>query len=478
MITSRRMAAIDRNAAALGVDTRVLMESAGNAVAREVTEEASAGAEVTIVCGRGDNGGDGFAASRFLSEYAVTVVLVGDPTGINSSAARANWATLEQTAIECEVCRDSTAIPDLDADVVVDALLGSGIRGEVREPIRSAIEAINEAAGHVVSVDIPSGVDPDTGDAQGIAVDADSVITFHDAKPGHDSLDVPVTVADIGIPDAAERFVGPGDRFVLDGRAMDAHKGDHGRVLVVGGGPYTGAPALTGLAALRAGTDLVEVATPVGDAVASMSPDLIVNDLSGDHLTGDHIEELNEASERADVLAIGPGLGNHPETLDAATRLIEAEVETVVVDADALAVVSTANPSADLICTPHAGEFAEMGFTAPDGWEARETVVAEAAQDLDATVLLKGGFDVISDGDRTAVNRTGNPGMTVGGTGDVLTGVTAALAHRGSPIEAAAVGAWVNGRAGDACLDEIGFGFLASDVVGALPGAMARSDEA
>lgn len=469
------MAAIDRNAAALGVPTRVLMEAAGGAVARTVEEVGSDGDTVAIVCGRGDNGGDGLVAARYLERYDVSVHLVGDPAGIGGQSTADNWQALEASEIDRTIRRDSSELDSFDVDLIVDGLLGTGVRGEVREPVASAIEAINATDATVVSVDVPSGIDPDSGAVAGVAVDADRVVTFHAPKPAHADLDVPVTVADIGIPTAAERFVGPGDRLVLDGRDPAAHKGDHGRVLVIGGGPYTGAPALSGLAALRAGGDLAEVATPesAADAVAGYGPDLIVTPLEGDRLSPEHLDALTASIAAADVLAIGPGLGDAEVTIEAARRLIEADVDRVVVDADALAALPDASPTAEVIATPHAGEFAAMGFQAPADWEAATSGVKTAAQELDATVLLKGRYDVASDGETVRVNRTGNPGMTVGGTGDVLTGVVAALAHRARPIEAAAVGAWANGGAGDRCLGEIGEGFLASDVVEALPAAMA-----
>lgn len=475
MITSRRMAAVDRNAAALGIPTRVLMESAGSAVADAVRRHAGDGDNIAIVAGRGDNGGDALVTARFIDDLDATVHLVGDPEAIQSEASGDAWAALEACELDRVVYPDSSDIDPFEADIIVDGLLGTGIQGSVREPIKSAIEAINASDATVIAVDIPSGVDSDTGEIASVAVSADHVVTFHDRKPAHASIDVTVTVADIGIPDAADRFVGPGDAMVLGGRVADAHKGAHGRVLVVGGGPFSGAPALTGLAALRAGADLAEVATPetVAPAVAGYSPDLIVHPLDGAHLAASHVETLASAIERADVLAIGPGLGDHPDTVEAVGELLAADVSRIVVDADGLAALAGAAATAEVIATPHAGEFADMGFDRPAHWREAETAVADAARSLDATVLLKGPYDVISDGERTAVNRTGNPGMTVGGTGDVLTGVTAALAHRAPPIEAAAVAAWATGRAGDACLNEIGIGFLASDVLDRIPGAMA-----
>ncbi len=464
------MAAVDRNAAALGLPTRVLMEAAGGGIARMIDALSSGGDSIAILAGGGDNGGDALVSARYLSEHPVDTYLLTDPGNLDGATAE-NWDTLVVADAALQVISDSSGIPSIDADIVVDGLIGTGLRGRIREPICSAIEAINTSNSTVVSVDVPSGVDPDSGAVADIAVTADHVVTFHDMKPGLVDLDAEVTVVDIGIPTAAERFVGPGDRLVLDGRDAEAHKGDHGRILVIGGGPYTGAPALTGLAALRAGADLVTVATPTSaaNAVAGYSPDLVVRPLDGGQLTPAHIDLLAVAIDRADVVAIGPGLGDAPETIEAATLAIDIAEETVVVDADAIEAVAGVSTDAELIVTPHAGEFESMGFERPTDWRAAETIVRDAALDLEATVVLKGRFDVISDGERTAVNRTGNPGMTVGGTGDVLTGVVGALAVSGTPIEAGAVGTWVTGRAGDRCLREFGVGFLASDVIEAIP---------
>lgn len=473
MLTAARKAAIDRNAEALGVSRRLLMESAGNAIAQTVRSHASAGTGVTVLAGRGNNGGDGFAAARFLSAYDVSVTLCGHPDRIESEIARANWAVLEEAAIPTT----SVTVPtDLDAPttpIVVDALLGTGIDGPVREPVRSAIQAINAAAGTVISVDVPSGVDPDTGDVDDVAVEPDAVVTFHDRTPAHDQLDAPVTVADIGIPEAASRFVGPGDVHAFRRREASAHKGDHGRVLVIGGGPYVGAPALSGLAAYRAGCDLVEVAVPetIADSVASYHPEFIVSRLPGDRLESAHVQSLDDAATEADVVVIGPGLGAHRETTTAVETFLNGFDGRVVVDADALEALPAVDVPGSVIATPHAGEFEAMGFSAPADWRAGETAVAEAARSLDATIVLKGQYDVIADGSATRVNRTGNPGMTVGGTGDVLTGAIAALRCRGGALDAAAVGTWANGRAGDRCA-ESGYGFLASEVADELPAAV------
>ncbi|MFC7165540.1 NAD(P)H-hydrate dehydratase [Halospeciosus flavus] len=472
MITSTRMAAVDRNAAALGVGQKQLMESSGNAVGRVVTDVAAPDDSVAVVAGRGNNGGDAFVAARFLSGFDVTVHLLGRPESISTEISRENWEALAECELDTEVVRDSRALDLDDPDVVVDALLGTGIGGAPREPEASAIEAINATEATVVSVDVPSGLDADTGEAAGAVVDADRVVTFHDVKPGLEGFDG-VTVADIGIPEAAERFVGPGDRLFLS-RDPQAHKGDFGRVTVVGGGPYTGAPALAAQSALRAGADLAYVACPepVADEVQGYSEDLIVEPFVGERLQPTHVDDLLERVDERDVVVLGPGLGDADDTRRAVAQFLEAYEGRAVVDADALRAVPDVETDATLVCTPHQGELAEMGGPRSDDWEERATLVAEFAADLDHTLLVKGAYDVISDGETTRVNRTGNPGMTVGGTGDVLAGATGALLSTQDPVQAASLGAYANGLAGDAVVDEQGYGLLASDLLTALPHAL------
>jgi len=469
MITSERMAAVDANTAALGVSQKQLMESAGNAVAREVREVADPDARVVVVAGTGNNGGDALVAARFLDEYDVTVFLLGRAETITTDVARENWDALEAAELDAREVADSTGLDLPDADVVIDAMLGTGVTGALREPAATGARAINDADGTVVAVDVPSGVDADTGDAPGVAVEADRVVTFHDTKPGLADLGVDVTVADIGIPKAAETFVGPGDLLHLD-RDPESHKGDHGEVLVIGGGPYTGAPALAAQSAYRSGADLVRVACPesVADAVASFDENVITRAIPGDRIRPGHVNRLVDLAETHDAVVIGPGLGDADGTLAAVESFLESFDGRAVVDADALAVVREVDTDATLICTPHRGELRGMGGHAPDDWGERADAVEAFAAELGHTLLVKAPYDVISDGERTRVNRTGNPGMTVGGTGDVLAGATGALACTHDPITAAAVAAYATGAAGDAVVDRDGYGILPSDLLPAL----------
>lgn len=474
MITTERMAAVDRNAAALGVPSRQLMEAAGHAIAAAVEEVSAPDDAVAVVAGRGSNGGDALVAARVLGDRA-TVHLLGRPATINSADTRANWEALTAAEAATRIVRDSRDIDLGTPDVVVDGILGTGVTGAPHEPEATAIRTVNEigrAGAMVIAVDVPSGVDADTGETPGDAVTADRTITLHDRKPGLADVD-DVTVADIGIPPAAELFVGPGDLLALD-RRPESHKGDHGHVLVVGGGPYTGAPVLAALAALRAGADLVTVAAPAAaaDVARGASPDLIVRSLVGERLVPDHVDELAELASARDAVVLGPGLGEASDTQEAVGTFLEAFDGPVIVDADALAVVPTVRTAASLLCTPHQGELEEMGGPTADDWRDRADAVEAFAAELGHALLVKGAYDVISDGDRTRVNRTGNPGMTVGGTGDVLAGVAGAIRCRRDPLATAGIAAFVTGTAGDRVAERHGDGLIASDLLEALPGSL------
>jgi NAD(P)H-hydrate epimerase len=352
-------------------------------------------------------------------------------------------------------------------------MLGTGSSGDLREPEASAAQHLNDANAPVLAVDVPSGLDAQTGDLARTAVAADHVVTFHDTKPGLADLDADVRVADIGIPAAAETTVERGDLQRLS-RDPHSHKGDSGEVLVVGGGPYAGAPALTAQAALRAGADLVRVACPaaVAHEVQGYSENLIVRQVDGYKLGPQHVGPIMELAGEHDVLVIGPGLGAADDTLEAVEWILDAYGGRAVVDADALRVVPRSDTDATLLCTPHQGELVRMGGRTSDDWHERRDLVAEFAADLGHALLVKGPVDVISDGDRTRVSKTGNPGMTVGGTGDVLAGVAGALLASQAPVHAGGIAAFVNGRAGDAVVDEQGYGLVASDLLEAVPSAI------
>jgi NAD(P)H-hydrate epimerase len=486
-ITSREMRALELNAEYFGVSPLQLMENAGHNIALEIASRFKPDKSVAIFCGLGGNGGDGFVAARHLSSmgFNVTVILAGKAKEISHRATLENWNALqflkESVSIH-EVC-DSSLISDVTADIVVDALLGTGTKGKLKPPISQLVEKINALDSFRVAVDVPTGVDSDTGEILGTAVKANLTITFHKTKKGLESAREYVgelLVKDIGLPKKFEKFAGPGDvLLVTKPRPSESHKGDFGRLLVIGGSEtFSGAPALVALAALRTGVDLAYVAAPekTAHAISSMSPDLITIKLEGTHLNVGNVSALKTYIEAANAIALGPGLGLHPETREAVKAVIEAvegAAKPLLLDADGLKAFAEFKRKLNvpMVLTPHAGEYAILtGKKLPEDLKEKISEVQKTAVELGAIVLLKGPIDIISDEKRFKLNFTGNPGMTVGGTGDVLSGIVGAfLAQQIDPFEAAVAGAFVNGATGDFVFEEKGCHMVSTDLIQRIP---------
>jgi len=489
-MTAREMGAVERNSAYLGVPTGLLMENAGRSVADEVKRRFKPGAKVVVASGLSGNGGDGFVAARHLaaSGYSVSVVVLGDPTQIAHKDTKANYEALARmtSSIGITTVRDSTLIPEIDADVIIDALIGTSMRGALKPPFKQMVDALNESRAYKVAVDIPTGMEPDTGVAHGGCVRADLTVTFHKPKEGYRGKPSglgELAVAPIGIPPEAEEYVGPGDVWAAHpARDSEAHKGMHGSLLVVGGSEtYSGAPALAAMGAYGVGLDLVYVAVPetAAQAVAGFSPSLITVKLRGDHLDLENIGQLEPFLGKVNAVAVGPGLGQRDETAEAYAKLhawAQDKKLPMVIDADALKAYPAHRPkiAAPTVFTPHSREFKILtGKDVGGDFKGRGAVVQREAKRLRAVVLLKGRVDVVSDGARTRYNWTGNPGMTVGGTGDVLTGVAGAYLAMGvSAFEAACAAAFVNGAAGDRVAAEKGHHLLPEDVAAEVPYAI------
>nr|KJR74002.1 MAG: NAD(P)H-hydrate epimerase [Thermoproteus sp. AZ2] len=491
-ITTLDMYVADRNSEWLGVPRIVLMENAGAAVARAVLREFPTASRVLVVAGTGDNGGDGYVAARHLHGLGkeVRAIALGEP---REELAKINFEALRRTFAEIAVAQSPEELLALQswllwADVIIDAILGTGIRGKLREPHATAIDLMNASPAPKVAVDVPSGLDPDTGEVRDKAVTAAVTVTFHKAKPGLLKPEAAryvgkLVVEPIGIPPEAELYVGPGDfRRLSFARRADSKKGDHGRVLIIGGSAeYSGAPMYVALASLRAGVDLAILAEPepAAQAAKAYSPDLIAVPLKGDRLRPAHVEELIKLAERADAVAMGPGLGLEPETQEAVRMLFGRLLgrKPLVIDADAIKALSGARAEGrGVVFTPHAGEFKALtGAEAPTELRQRMEVAKGEAAKIGAVILLKGRYDVITDGSRVRVNITGTPAMTVGGTGDVLTGLVAAFATKAkSLLDAAALAAFVNGLAGEEAAKELGFHITASDLLKYIPMVIRR----
>lgn len=485
------MAALEVNAEYFGVSTLQLMENAGGAIAREIAKRFDTSNKVTIFAGTGGNGGDGLVAARHLSclGYRVDLALIGRPSDIGREIVRKNWEAVRFMAdsVKTVIADDSTIVPKIEGEVAVDALLGTGARGPLQHPILAAVRVFNEASSFKVAVDIPTGVDSDTGYVANEAIKADLTVTFHRAKKGLlEAKDYvgELVVADIGIPREAETYVGPGDVLLTrKPRLPETHKGDYGRLLVIGGSEtFSGAPTLAAMAALRVGVDIVYVAAPLETAhdIASMSPSLITLKLEGDHLSPENCALLKGFLEKSTAVVMGPGLGLHKETMIAVKELVEAVGRSKVpllLDADGLKAFAEFKHRVDfpLVLTPHGGEFQILtGRELPRGLEEKIERVRGTAEELNATILLKGPVDVVSDGERVKINKiVHNPGMTVGGTGDVLSGIVGALLSQGfDPFRAAVSGVFINGAAGDFAVSERGYHILPTDLIDRVPKVM------
>jgi NAD(P)H-hydrate epimerase len=485
-LTAREMRAVEMNSEYLGVSKLQLMENAGRAVAAAIMERFGRKSSVDIVCGPGGNGGDGFVAARHLAGAGFTprVILLGQPKNISSQEARVNWQAIEamsETILITQV-RDSAEIEPLNGDVVVDALIGTGVIGALKPPYREMVDAITASDGYTIAVDIPTGINADTGGVAGNAVEADLTITFHKEKKGlrgAHSHTIELEKSPIGIPPEAEHYAGPGDVFIASKkRSPNAHKGDHGRLLVIGGSEtYSGAPALAALAAYATGVDIVYVAAPesIASIIAGFSPSLITVKLKGSRLNPRNAEKMSALYGKIDAAVIGPGLGLYPETREAVMGVVE-ELERlkipVLIDADALKSYPVRREIATgAVFTPHSKEFEILTGKPPSGTlkERGEMVRKEAAR-LGATILLKGNIDIASDGTRTRFNLTGNPGMTVGGTGDVLSGIAGAFGAQGiMPLQSAVAAAFINGVAGDMVANEKGGHMEPGDLIWKIP---------
>lgn len=486
-ITSREMRALELNAEYFGVLRLQLMENAGHNIALEVASRFKKPKSIAVFCGLGGNGGDGFVAARHLLAFGfkVMIILAGKAEEIADKAALANWKaiqSLKETIPIIEIS-DTSLIPKIESDIIIDALLGTGIKGELKPPIMQLVQKINTINAYKFAVDVPTGIDSDSGEVLGEAVKADVTITFHKPKKGLENASKYIgelLIKDIGLPNEFERLTGPGDvLLVAKRRPPEAHKGDFGRLLVVGGSEvFSGAPVLVALAALRTGVDLAYVAAPekTAHAISSMTPDLITIKLDGKHLQSANLKTLKDYIEKTDAIVLGSGLGLHEETKEAVRTLIDAVVEIgkpLLLDADALKAFAEFKRKLDVpsVLTPHAGEYATLtGKKLPETLEEKIRHVQKTASELNAVILLKGHADIIADKERVKLNYTGNPGMTVGGTGDVLSGIVGAfLAQHAEPFEAAVAGAFVNGATGDFVFKEKGAHMVATDLLQWIP---------
>jgi ADP-dependent NAD(P)H-hydrate dehydratase / NAD(P)H-hydrate epimerase len=484
-LSSEEMAVVEQNAVALGVTIDTLMENAGRAVAEEAARHLpSPPARVAVVASTGNNGGDGTCAAFYLQQwgYSPEVWLVRPPSEIRSRAARRCFERVEhRVPIRSRIPRaeELATMP-----LVVDALLGTGQSTRMRSPVAEAVHAIRGSRAPVLSVDLPTGVlDPN-------GLRPSWTVTFTTVKeemaPGTAGE---VTVRDIGMPAAAWQRTGPGEFLFFHVPNGKTDRGRTGRVLVVGGGPYAGAPALAALAALRSGAERATVLAPEGaaESVQSFSPNLVVRAFGTERFRPTDVVEILEFVRAAPprAVVVGMGAGTHPETTEALRTLLSELVGQVplVVDADALVALPAASLVAEravgssmptIVATPNAGEFERVFGGAPnEPLERRAETAARVALERRVTLLIKGEPDLISDGETTIENAHHHVAMTVGGAGDVLAGVVGSLLAQGlRSLHAARLGTYWTGEAGYRAASSRSFGLVATDVVDQLPAAL------
>ncbi len=508
--TAAEMRLIDKRAInEYGIPGIVLMENAGVSVVKEIEKiiEDYRDKRICVFAGKGNNGGDGFVVARHAVNRGakVKVFLVGQKSAVTGDA-KANLLILERMNIEIVELRrdrdwDKARIAAQFADCLVDALLGTGIHGEISAEFAQAVDLIDEAAKPVISIDIPSGIHADTGQICGKAVKAVCTVTFGLPKlglllyPGVDYTGQ-VVAADIGIPHQLltdpqikqNQITKEHVRTILPKRHAAAHKGSCGKVLVVAGSQgLTGAAFLSSSAALRAGAGLVTlgIADGLHDIMEVKLTEVMTHPLpevAKGVLGSSSLEDILLLASENDVLAIGPGLGRAPDTLAMVRDVVQLAERPLIIDADALFALAghaeiLSGASVLPVVTPHPGEMARLiGRSIGEINDNRVATARQAAEQWGCIVVLKGAHTVIAfpDGE-IYINLTGNAGMATGGTGDILTGIIAALIAQGlSSHDAAVAGVYLHGLAGDMAAVDYDAGLMAGDLLPMIPAAVQK----
>jgi hydroxyethylthiazole kinase-like uncharacterized protein yjeF len=510
IVTAAEMRTIDRaTSERFGVPSLTLMENAGSAVADHVLAQHDDAQKILVMCGKGNNGGDGFVAARKLHEAgkAVQVILLADREDLHGDAA-AMFVKLPEAPFvirSSDDLKDERARLALAADLYLDAILGTGFRPPVSGLYADAISLLNASKVAVIAVDIPSGADADAmGPQNGIIARANSIVTFTAARPAHvfGALTTgPTCVADIGTPPEAMvsslqlNVITARDFSQLIGsRPADSNKGIYGHVLVVGGSiGKAGSVAMAGISALRAGAGLATVATPksVLPTVAGFHPELMTEPLRETRdgtISEGAAAQLDAVAKGKSVLAIGPGISRNAETAQFVRTLVAGAEVPVVLDADGLNAFEGATEDLNgrgrvLVITPHPGEMARLaGCSTADVQKERLGVARKFAREHELIVVLKGNRTLVVQPDgETWVNTTGNPGMSTGGTGDILTGMVAAMIaqHPRDVTMAVCAAVHLHGLAGDVMREIVGeHSMVATDLLRGLPDAFDRAQRA
>lgn len=507
IVTAAEMREVDRaTSERYGVPSLTLMENAGTAVAQFVLSQYPDAKSIGVICGKGNNGGDGFVAARKLQRAGkeVRLLLLADAADVRGDAKEMLGKLAATPLITSSTgnLHQERARNVFDAELLVDAILGTGFRPPVSGMYAEAIAMINAAASPVVAVDIPSGADADVmGEQTGAVARADAIVTFTAPRPAHvfgRLTKGPTVIAPIGSPEEAIvstrslNLITPRDVAALLGpRPAGSNKGNYGHVLVVGGSlGKAGAAAMAGMAALRAGAGLATVATPksILPTVAGFHPELMtepVEETKNGSISSRGLTRSLALAKSRTVLAVGPGISRVTETARFVRTLVSKTTTPAVLDADGLNAFEKRAASLNghgrgLVITPHPGEMARLlGCTVAEVQRNRLNIATEFAAEHELVVVLKGHRTLVTSPDGTVwVNTTGNPGMATGGTGDILTGMVAGLIAQNPAriLEATLAAVHLHGLAGDVACENMGeHSLVATDLLPSLPEAIRRA---
>jgi len=438
---------MDINYASTYGNTYKLMKQAGKSISDFVERTIQPGKSIAIICGTGNNAGDGICCGEYLLEkYNVSVLLIKDVKGLKTQETRRaindyNGAYYPLSSLDEVISR---------SDIIIDAIFGVGINGDPRKPYSEVIQNINNSGKTIISVDVPSGFQTN------IQVKPDYTVTFTDIKSGMNSENSgKIIVSDIGIPEQIKSTVGPGDMVYMPISPSESHKGMNGTVGILAGWEFPGAAVMSSLSAYNVGPDLVKVFTnevnrPI---IMSYNPGIMFYPVNGKNFPD--ITGLNS-------MLIGPGMGRSKEAEDLIKYAVKNYGGQLILDADALKLITPSEvKDRNAIITPHS-----MEFTAFTGLEPTEENAVETAKKYGLIILLKGSKDIITDGVNIRYSYGGNSRMTMGGTGDVLAGIVAGIASRKvSPLRSASLGSFINKKCGDIAFEKFGSYYGIMDMI-------------
>ncbi len=493
-ITARDTYALRANAEAMGMSKAMLAENAGANIAAALLLNHK-NQRVLVVCGCGNKGAIGLSVARHLLDHVSHIdVAICNPEELKEPVTKLNYEILQKFT-EIKAIEDPEKLKPMikNADVVVDAIVGVGLRGRPDKRIASAINAINKYSKYTAAIDIPSGIDPDTGMPNIASIKADMLYTLHKEKPFSNTRAYAknVSVVDIGMPYATELIAGPGDvMLATEPRAINSNKYTNGSVLVIGGSSdYAGAPmlaaygTLNALSALYTGAGYVTVVMPsMLRGKANVPPALIVRSFLGKELSDADIPKLEDI--RHDVAVIGPGLSSSKESMRSIIGLVKSETargKFVILDATAIKAVAQSKSvlGKNIIITPHDGEFSYLAGKNLKGatLEMRIHNAIDFAKSYRCIVVLKGHETIVTDGNLLKINIAETPVLATVGTGDVLSGIIASyLSVHKQPLESAVAGVYVHSQIGNAAFKEMGLHVTADDIISRIPEVLKKFD--